>query len=362
MTTLAELTTLGVGGPIKNFVAATSPEEIIAAVSQADEQGEDILIVGGGSNILAADTPFDGTVVHIANQGYAIEGGAACEIPSANSTQPVEAKTAACGGYTVTAQAGQNWDEFVAAMVKEQFVGLEALSGIPGTVGATPIQNVGAYGADVSQTIARVYTWDRQEKKKVSFSNEAMKFSYRDSIFKQSMMGSSPRYIVLSVDFQLEVGDLSAPVKYPELARSLGVEVGNRAAVDQVREQVLKLRASKGMVLNPEDRDTFSTGSFFTNPIVPEDFKLPADAPQYPVGDGYKKLSAAWLISHSGFEKGHGLPGPASLSTKHSLAITNRGSATAQDIVNIAEEVQKGVQKKFGIKLEAEPILINCSL
>ncbi|MFT4246397.1 MAG: UDP-N-acetylmuramate dehydrogenase [Micrococcaceae bacterium] len=360
METLADLTTLGVGGKIKNYIKATTEDEIIKAVSEADASGDNVLVVGGGSNILAGDTEFDGTVVHIANVGYDVDGSVACDID--HNGEHIPAK---CGGYTVKVAAGHNWDEFVSQMIQEGLYGVEVLSGIPGTVGATPIQNVGAYGGDVSQTISRVYTWDRKENKKVSFANADMKFSYRDSIFKQNLMGSTPRYVVLAIEFQFMAGNLSFPIKYAELARSLGVEVGDKAPTNEVRDHVLKLRASKGMVLDSKDRDTYSTGSFFTNPIVDETFtkKLPEGAPAFPAGiDGKVKLSAAWLIGNSGFEKGYGLPGVASLSTKHTLAITNRGDAKTADVLKIAGEVIAGVQKKFDIKLEPEPILVNCQL
>jgi UDP-N-acetylmuramate dehydrogenase len=255
--------------------------------------------------------------------------------------------------------------------VRHAWSGIEALSGIPGSTGATPVQNVGAYGADVSQTIAAVRTWDRERNAVQTFTNSELKFGYRDSILKQTTVNGSPRYVVLTVEFQLPLGRMSAPIRYAELARSLGVETGQRAYANDVRREVLRLRASKGMVLDPADRDTFSTGSFFTNPVVPEAVagSLPETAPRYPAGrDGMVKLSAAWLIDHAGFGKGFGLEpdsvsgGRASLSTKHTLAITNRGPALAEDMVAVAREVRAGVEGKFGIRLHPEPLLIGLQL
>jgi UDP-N-acetylmuramate dehydrogenase len=255
--------------------------------------------------------------------------------------------------------------------VKHAWSGVEALSGIPGATGATPVQNVGAYGADVSQTIAVVRTWDRERNAVKTFTNSELKFGYRDSILKQTTVNGSPRYVVLTVEFQLPLGRMSAPVRYAELARVLGVEQGQRAYSTDVRREVLRLRASKGMVWDADDRDTYSTGSFFTNPIVTEDVaaRLPQEAPRYPAGaDGLTKLSAAWLIDQAGYAKGFGLEpdsvsgGRASLSTKHTLAITNRGSARAADLLAIAREVRRGVVERFGIELHPEPLLIGVEL
>jgi len=268
-------------------------------------------------------------------------------------------------------QAGHNWDRLVEHAVRHAWSGIEALSGIPGSTGATPVQNVGAYGADVSQTIAAVRTWDRERNAVQTFTNSELKFGYRDSILKQTTVNGSPRYVVLTVEFQLPLGRMSAPIRYAELARALGVEVGQRAYANDVRREVLRLRASKGMVWDAADRDTYSTGSFFTNPIVAADVadKLPENAPRYPAGqDGMVKLSAAWLIDQAGFGKGFGLEddgvagGRASLSTKHTLAITNRGSASAADMVAVAREVRAGVERHFGISLHPEPLLIGLEL
>lgn len=350
---LSDLTTAAVGGPAGNYVEARTEAEIIDAVRSADAAGEKLLIIGGGSNLLISDDGFPGTVVKIASEGFTV-----------NSED-------SCGGVSVVVQAGHNWDALVEYSVLHAWSGLEALSGIPGATGATPVQNVGAYGADVSQTIAAVRTWDRERNAVRTFTNSELKFGYRDSILKQTTVEGSPRYVVLTVEFQLPLGRMSAPVRYAELARALGVEAGKRAYSNDVRREVLRLRGSKGMVLDASDRDTYSTGSFFTNPIVPADQAagLPENAPKYPAGsDGLVKLSAAWLIDHAGFGKGFGLEetsvsgGRASLSTKHTLAITNRGSASTEDMLAIAREVRAGVVERFGIELHPEPLLIGASL
>ena len=361
---LSEITTAQVGGPARTYIRATTEAEIVEAVSSADAANEPVLIVGGGSNLLVSDAGFDGTVVHIASTGVE-------ELP-----------IPACGGANVRVQAGTVWDDFVQLSIEKEWSGPAALSGIPGTVGATPVQNVGAYGVEVSEFIASVRTWDRETEKFKTFANADLRFGYRDSILKQNMVNGSPRYVVLTVDFQFTLGSLSSPIKYGELAKSLGVQVGKRAESALVRDKVLALRASKGMVLDASDRDTFSTGSFFTNPIVPVSVldSLPEDAPRFPVvtrtgvfgteqqeSEEHVKLSAAWLIQHAGFEKGFGLEGDAreiaggraSLSTKHTLAITNRGDATAEDIFAIARAVRAGVAEKFGVELVPEPVVVN---
>jgi UDP-N-acetylmuramate dehydrogenase len=350
---LSDLTTAAVGGPAGNYVEAGTEAEIIDAVRTADAAGEPVLIIGGGSNLLISDDGFPGTVVKIASEGFTVNA------------------EDSCGGVSVVVQAGHNWDALVEHAVLHAWSGVEALAGIPGATGATPVQNVGAYGSDVAQTIAAVRTWDREGNAVKTFTNSELKFGYRDSILKQTTVDGSPRYVVLTVEFQLPLGRMSAPVRYAELARVLGVAQGERAYSNDVRREVLRLRASKGMVLDPADRDTYSTGSFFTNPIVPAAVadELPGNAPRYPAGsDGLVKLSAAWLIDQAGFGKGFGLDsgsvsgGRASLSTKHTLAITNRGSASAGDMVAIAREVRDGVVGRFGIELHPEPLLIGVAL
>lgn len=348
---LCELTTLQVGGPAGSFVRAETEAEIISAIRAADAAGSDLLVVGGGSNLVISDSGFAGTVLQIASTGF--------HVSSEDS----------CGGASVLVQAGHDWDQLVHESVLHAWSGLEALSGIPGLAGATPVQNVGAYGADVSQTIASIRTWDRESAAVRTFSNSELGFGYRDSLLKRSATNGSPRYVVLTVEFQLALGRMSAPVRYAQLAEKLGVGIGERAYSPDVRKAVLELRAAKGMVSDPEDRDTYSTGSFFTNPIVPRSVaeELPDDAPRYPV-DGNSdsvKLSAAWLISRAGFDRGFGAEltgGRATLSTKHSLAITNRGSASAADVLAVGRAVRAGVQDRFGIELEPEPLLIGCKL
>ena len=352
-TLLSSLTTSAVGGPAGKYIEARTEAEIIDAVRSADAAAEQVLIVSGGSNLLVSDDGFPGTVIRIASEGFTVNA------------------EDSCGGVAVVVQAGHNWDKLVEHAVLHAWSGIEALSGIPGSTGATPVQNVGAYGADVSQTIAAVRTWDRERNAVQTFTNSELKFGYRDSILKQTTVNGSPRYVVLTVEFQLPLGRMSAPIRYAELARALGVEVGQRAYANDVRREVLRLRASKGMVWDAADRDTYSTGSFFTNPIVAADVadKLPENAPRYPAGqDGMVKLSAAWLIDQAGFGKGFGLEGDgvaggrASLSTKHTLAITNRGSASAADMVAVAREVRAGVERHFGISLHPEPLLIGLEL
>jgi UDP-N-acetylmuramate dehydrogenase len=356
-TRLADLTTARVGGPARTLVETSTEAEIVEAVRAADAASEPLLILSGGSNLLIGDGGFDGTVVHITSTGFTVDDD-----------------DATCGGVMVKVQAGQDWDELVRYTVMHAFSGLEALSGIPGSTGATPVQNVGAYGSDVAQTIATVRTYDRETDSIRSFTNFELKFGYRNSLLKRSTVDGSPRFVVLTVEFQLGLGRMSKPVRYAELARALGIEVGARAYANDVRREVLKLRAGKGMVLDAPDPDTWSTGSFFTNPIVAREIadRLPEEAPRYPSGtDGSVKLSAAWLIEHAGFSKGFGLAdddghtaagGRASLSTKHTLAVTNRGGASASDLLAIARLVRDGVERSFGIRLEPEPLLIGCAL
>ena len=251
----------------------------------------------------------------------------------------------------------------MATAVEQEWSGIEALSGIPGLVGATPIQNVGAYGSEVAQTIARVRTFDRSTGRQASFSVADCGFGYRTSRFK----AERDRYLVLEVTFQFTLGSLSAPIRYAELARTLGVPVGTRVPAADVRRAVLGLRAGKGMVLDAADRDTWSAGSFFTNPILDPDAaaSLPADAPRFPQPDGRVKTSAAWLIEHAGYGKGFGADlgaGRATLSGKHTLAVTNRGGATADELLALARVVRGGVQQTFGVTLVAEPVLVGCAL
>ncbi len=339
-TLLADLTTLRVGGPARRVVVARTEEELVASVRDADDRGEPVLILGQGSNVLVADSGFDGLVVVVATRGLV-------------------ADVSACAGAFVTVAAGEPWDDVVAHAVAQEWIGLETLSGIPGATGATPIQNVGAYGSDVSATIARVRTWDRTQRAFRTFAAADCGFGYRTSRFK----AEPDRYLVVDVSFQLELGPLSAPIRYTELAAAVGVVPGERAPLGTVRDAVIALRRSKGMVLDAADHDTWSAGSFFTNPVLTPDAAaaLPEDAPRYPQPDGTVKTSAAWLIERAGFTKGYG-DGPATVSGKHTLALTNRGSATATDVLDLARTVRSGVRERFGVTLEPEPVLVGCAL
>ncbi len=335
--TLADLTTLRLGGPAAELVQARDEASLVEAVRSADAAGVPVLLVGGGSNLVVSDEGYAGRVVVVRNEGVRVEGDT-------------------CGGAFVEVGAGEPWDRLVATAVERGWIGLEALSGIPGTSGATPVQNVGAYGQEVSQTVARVRTWDRRAGAVRTFAAADCGFGYRTSRFKQD----PERHVVLSVTFQLALGDLGAPVRYAELARALGVEVGDRAPSAEVREAVLGLRRGKAMVLDAEDHDTWSTGSFFTNPVVPVD-RVPEGAPAWPQGDGTAKTSAAWLIEHAGFTKGYGHD-RVRLSSRHTLALTNRGGASTTELLALAREVRDGVLRAFDIELVNEPVLVGCRL
>ncbi|MEV6642089.1 UDP-N-acetylmuramate dehydrogenase [Amycolatopsis sp. NPDC051371] len=338
---LSAYTTLRLGGPARQFVSAVTSEDLVAAVREADAAGEPVLLLGGGSNLVVGDAGFDGTLIEVANTGWRRDGA------------------------VVEVEAGQNWDAFVAGLVEAGLGGLECLSGIPGSVGATPIQNVGAYGCEVAESIVSVELYDRRTREVRTLKADELGFAYRTSVLKGTDNG-----VVLSVRFEIREDGLSAPVRYAELARTLGVEIGAHVPAAEAREAVLELRRGKGMVLDPDDHDTWSAGSFFTNPIVPSAAaeavlaritdSVGSEVPQYPA-DGGVKLSAAWLIERAGFAKGH--PGPGnrvSLSTKHTLALTNRGDATTEDLLALAREVRDGVSERFGVRLHPEPLLINC--
>lgn len=335
---LADLTTLRLGGPAGQFLVADSEARLIDTVRVNDQSGDGLLLVAGGSNLVVSDEGYPGTVVHVVTRGIDVE-------------------VDDCSGATVTVAAGEPWDALVARAVTEGWVGLEALSGIPGSVGATPIQNVGAYGQEVADTIASVRVYDRHQVAVRTFAAAECDFSYRYSRFK----AEPGRYVVLSVTFALRLGDLGAPVAYAELARTLGIEIGQRAPLGRVRDAVLALRRGKAMVLDPDDHDTWSAGSFFTNPILTVDqaAALPPAAPRFEQPDGSVKTSAAWLIDHAGFAKGHGGT-QARLSTKHVLALTNRGGARTSDLLALAREVRSGVEAAFGVRLVNEPVLVGC--
>ncbi|MCI5825168.1 MAG: UDP-N-acetylmuramate dehydrogenase [Arcanobacterium sp.] len=366
---LADVTTFEVGGKLSHVVNATSEQELIAAVIEADTAGLPLLVVGGGSNILASSKNFEGIIVRDARQ----------EITTVFEE--------GCPGARIHVTAGTPWDETVVYAVEHGWMGMEALSGIPGTTGAAIVQNIGAYGQEVAGTVAVARTFDRLTRSVRTIFMSDMKLGYRTSILKESMRrpdaegkmwGPSPRWIVLDVDFQLRLATLSEPVRYGQLAEALGIEPGSRAPSSDVRAAVLELRRGKGMVLDDSDRDTYSAGSFFVNPVLTEAevaaSRLPDDAPRFAVTDatavnqigaaapkvpGLVKTSAAWLIDHAGFSKGYGLPGPAALSSKHALALTNRGGASGEDIAALAREIQLGVWEKFGVQLEPEPVLVG---
>jgi UDP-N-acetylmuramate dehydrogenase len=339
-TSLADHTTLRVGGEADRFEVARSDKELVELVREADAAGTPLLVLGGGSNVLVPDEGFRGTVVLVANTG-------------------VDGDVSNCGGAVVTVGAGESWDDFVAFAIDRQWSGIESLSGIPGSVGATPIQNVGAYGSEVGEYVYRVRTYDRHTGQQRTFMPSDCGFGYRTSVFKQH----PGRYVVLDVTFQFPLGNLSAPIRYAELAKRLGVGVGERVESAAVREAVLSIRAAKGMVLDDADHDTWSAGSFFTNPILDERAAaaLPDGAPRFPAGDGLVKTSAAWLIQHSGFERGH-RRGNAGLSTKHVLALTNRGGATAAEVVDLAREVRDGVEQRTGVRLVPEVNILGTGL
>ena len=343
---LAPLTTLRLGGPARRLVEATTDTEVIETVRDADRRGEPLLILAGGSNIVIGDQGFDGTVLRIATTGVVLDG------------------------THLELAAGEVWNDAVTRTVQAGLAGIECLAGIPGSAGATPIQNVGAYGQEVSSTITHVTAYDRRTGTTVTLAGDECGFSYRHSRFKDD----PGRYVILRVGYRLEdAGGLSAPLRYAEVAHALGVEQGERVPAAAAREAVLRLRAGKGMVLDPADHDTWSAGSFFTNPVLDADQyrafldrvreRLGPDAqpPAYPAPDGMTKTSAAWLIDKAGFTKGYG-SGPARISTKHTLALTNRGAAKTEDLLALAREVRDGVREAFGVELVNEPVMVGVSL
>jgi UDP-N-acetylmuramate dehydrogenase len=337
-------------------VTVRTTDELVDAIHEVDDADEPLLVVAGGSNLVISDQGFAGSVVRIATSGITVE--------SADSD-----------AVTIRVAAGEVWDEVVVRAVAQGWSGIEALSGIPGCAGSTPIQNVGAYGQEVAQTISSVRVWDRREQQVRNFANADCAFTYRHSLFK-----AEPRYVVLDVVFELRASSLSGPVDYGGLAQALGVQTGERVPLAEARDAVLAQRRQRGMVLDPADHDTWSCGSFFTNPIMsPGSFAVLQDRvqtrlgeaggsggtltpPRFEASHGQVKTSAAWLIDKAGFGKGYRMPGPAALSTKHVLAVTNRGSATAADVVALAREIRDGVQDAFGVSLVNEPVLVGTSL
>lgn len=334
---LAPLTTLRVGPVARRLITCDTTEKVVDVLRAVD--GDNVLVLAGGSNVVLADDLADVTVVHIVNTEITVDGN------------------------IVRAEAGALWDDVVVTSLAHGLGGLECLSGIPGSAGATPVQNVGAYGAEVADTIRRVRLLDRRSGEDRWVAPEALQFGYRTSILKHSNAA-----IVLEVEFELDADGRSAPLRYGELARTLGAEPGSRTDPSRVREAVLALRATKGMVLDDTDHDTWSVGSFFTNPVVaPEEFArlsaaVEGPVPNYPAPDGVK-LAAGWLVERAGFGKGY--PGDGArvrLSTKHALALTNRGGATTADVITLARTVRDGVRTAFGIELTPEPSLIGCTL
>lgn len=412
---LAELCTLRVGGEAHRFLLSTRRDELIQAIAQADAAGEPLLFLGGGSNLVPVDGEFPGLVLRDGREDVRVltlqefsELRAGGEQPSQGhepgaelcpdasngihdassvvaKAQQLAAATPSCVFLSVS--GGLAWDRLVECCVTQGFSGLEALSGIPGVVGAAPVQNIGAYGGEVADCLLGVTAWDRQERRLVYLSAADLRFGYRDSLLKQSRLqteadsgrsrfaparpGTNPatgRWIVLEVDFVLQRGG-GTPVRYAQLAGALGVPMGTVVSAAQIRTAVLELRHSKGMVLDPSDHDTWSVGSFFTNPILPVDaaaaLELPEDAPRWEAalpgraGEVGVKLSAAWLIEHSGITKGFALPGAgAGVSTKHVLALTNRGNATAADIQALASHIIAAVQGAYGVTLVPEPVIL----
>ncbi|WP_460960750.1 UDP-N-acetylmuramate dehydrogenase [Parasphingorhabdus pacifica] len=347
---LAGCTTLRLGGPATDLVVADEPDQLADAVRSADASEQRLLLLGGGSNLVISDQGFEGRAVRIATRGRRFD-------------------SIGDGLVQLTVEAGEDWDAVVADTVAQELGGLECLSGIPGLAGATPVQNVGAYGVEVSELLASVDLLDRRSGVIRTVRAEDLGLTYRNSMLKHSEAA-----VVLRARFVLHDGGMSVPIRYAELARILGVQPGERADVRRVRNAVLELRQGKGMVLDSADHDTWSAGSFFTNPVVAGPELPPVLAritaqlgsevriPQFPAGDR-TKLSAAWLIEHAGFPKGY--PGPGErvrVSTKHTLALTNRGSAATTDLLALAGEIQRVVRSKFGVSLEPEPVLVDCSL
>ncbi|TXK19919.1 UDP-N-acetylmuramate dehydrogenase [Homoserinibacter sp. GY 40078] len=359
---LAAHTTLRVGGPAEKILEPATRELLVEATRDAWASGDEVLVLGGGSNVVIADEGFDGTVIRVVTRG-------------------IDVSIDADGHHArVRAAAGENWDAFVAATVDAGLSGIEALSGIPGTVGAAPVQNIGAYGQELGERLVGIDFLDYLTGDVVRLDARELGLGYRTSELKRGRAG-----VVLAVEVDLDAGGWSGPVAYAQLASALGVELGERVPVADARRAVLALRASKGMVLNPDDPDSVSAGSFFTNPIVSESFAraLPAEAPRYPVepaeddrviapgeavpplpsAEYQVKLSAAWLIERAGITRGFALPGSgAAISSKHTLAIVNRGGATAHDVMQLAGYVQTRVLAEFGVRLHPEPVLVGIEL
>ncbi len=395
-TRLADLTTLRVGGPARELITATDREVLVATARAAWDDGEELLVLGGGSNVVVGDDGFDGTVLRVATRGIQrlplapTAGGPAMPASDADrlrslsrALRPPQQREA----VRLRVEAGEPWDDLCAYAVEQGWAGIEALSGVPGSCGAAPIQNIGAYGQELAATLTAVEFLDRTTGAISRLPASALQLGYRTSVFKHGLEG-----VVLAVELQLYgPGEgrpaQSAPVAYAQLADALGVPLGSRVPIGVLRDTVLQLRGRKGMVLDPADPDSVSVGSFFTNPIVSESFArtLPASAPRWPTTDDEPdivvplgtepsprpprtqeprvKLSAAWLIEHAGVRRGFRLPGSrAHLSTKHTLAIVNGGGASAEEVLQLARYIRNLVQIEFGVLLQAEPNLIEAHL
>ena len=385
---LAGYTTLGLGGPAATLTEADGEAGLVSAVRRADERGEPVLVLGGGSNVVIADEGFPGLVVRVATRGMSFApADPGNPVGPDHRSGPGKAGSAP---VALTVAAGENWDDVVARCVAEGLAGLECLSGIPGLAGATPIQNVGAYGQEVADTITSVRVYDRQQRRVTEMPAAACGFGYRTSFFKRTPFApgsATGRFVVLAVTFRLtpgpRSGPQSAPIRYPELATELGVAPGDRVPLGEARSAVLKLRARKGMVLDAGDPDTRSAGSFFTNPVLTADeFAAvtrrarqsmgPGDpdlrVPHFPAPDGHVKVPAAWLIEHAGFGKGYAGrtggpsgPGAARISSKHTLALVNPGAASTASLLALAREIRAGVRDAFGVTLDIEPVLVGIS-
>jgi UDP-N-acetylmuramate dehydrogenase len=389
---LASLTTLRVGGPARRIVVARTTDEVVQTALGAWADDEPLLVLGGGSNVVIADDGFDGTVLVVATRGVERVAGAVPTPPGVPATdadrlrslerslRPATQRAA----VRVRVQAGEPWDDLCAEAVRQGWSGIEALSGVPGSTGAAPIQNIGAYGQELAATLAAVDFLDKDTGTVRRMPASALRLGYRTSVFKHGLQG-----VVLAVELVLHAPVdgaqvQSAPVLYKQLADALGVPLGTRVPITALRDTVLQLRGSKGMVLDDTDPESVSVGSFFTNPIVSERFArtLPREAPRWPTsadepdivaplgaalpprpardGEPQVKLSAAWLIEHAGVQRGFRLPGSdAHISRKHTLAIVNGGGATARQVLELARYVQQRVQAEFGVVLQPEPNLVG---
>lgn len=364
----SDVTTLGVGGEMGTYHLLRSRKKALSEIRSVWESGEDWMVLGGGSNLVVSDEGFPGHVLHVAWKGR-------------------KRTSKADDSVLLTVQAGEDWDELVAHTVSEGFQGLESLSGIPGTVGASVIQNIGAYGYEISQRLDHVEFLDAKTGDITSLSADELALGHRSSALKTGQLSG----VVLSVTFRLTPSDDSLPIAYAQVADALGVAIGDTVSLSRLRETVLSLRQSKGMVVDPDDPDSRSVGSFFVNPVVTERVahSLPAEAPKWlldavpdmavpldedapgvahsdeqvvPV-EAMVKLSAAWLIEHSGIPKGFQLPGSAAaVSGKHTLAITNPGEATAEDVAALARYIRTHVANTFGVVLQPEPTLVGIRL